>query len=504
MKPDTVLLDQSRNNLGERPVNFDTLTSAPKENPFRIQEVEHLEELVESLQVSRAEMREAVFTGNNSVAMLNGPFAKALESGQTVQPGDRIQIFWPTDVVNDYIKVKTNTDRVVWLKYVDSKSEPQIILLEDFVIPQVFIKDSRLVVISEKTEKVDEPTIVLTSDEKVKNITYVEIDVDQEVNEDKEPDENRVEIENQNKRPVSIEVDLTPNFGEPKSEITIVDAPTRNPHFDEISESKPQAVVRPRARPVNIDHKDAKGLSEFAPRKSPRPVARPAKPPLLEASGMDPEQLLADLGIEETKISRNESVYIRNGQKRISEVFSDGHKTFSGCTFDLAQGSQSSKCYRKLVLSKEYTRFLEKEGLACANDAAKLVFNEKPLKVMLRTNGGSVNRSGNTRSLHPVGRALDVFKVYLYFKKSSSPEEIVFHKNKIIGSSDSVRRNYNFYWAFESCWTKKIKEHKQAKSCGIRGSGALTYKTNLDHYDHMHISLPVCKGVKKEFNLFDS
>ncbi len=136
----------------------------------------------------------------------------------------------------------------------------------------------------------------------------------------------------------------------------------------------------------------------------------------------------------------------------------------------------------------------------CAESAAQEVFEKSPLKVLLKTNGGSVNRPSTT-SLHSRGRALDVFKVSLYFEQGTDPREIPFHSSQVDGQSVTERQNYNFYWSFHNCWTEEIKDYHQTKACGSSGRGALTYTYNSDHTDHMHISLPVCRDLRKRFNL---
>lgn len=509
MQPDDILLDQSMNIRGERPLDIESIVNAPAAEPFRIQEVEKLEELIVSLQTSRLETREAVFLGLRRAALLNGPFPKALKSGQEVDPREKIQIFWPIDIINDYIKVKNKRNKVSWLIFKNSKSEPQVILLEDFVIPQVAISDSKLVIISHESDPV-EPAVDVTSEEVVKEISYNDAD-----NINTDADNN--EIEQTPASPAPLEVDLNPQT----EEVVSLDIMTPNNESEvsdlaensEPSKLAPKESVRPVAEDEIIEEsserqqdsqleleeeQQAEELSKFAPATSIRPTARP---PQMNAAGMTSEQLLTELGIEPVKIVTNESSYISNGRKSIAEVFPNAHKTFSACTFDPAQGPGKSRCYRELVLSKEFTEFIGEEGLKCANDAAKLVFDSVPSKVIFRTNGGSLNR-GSSRSLHDRGRALDVFKVFLYFQKGDDPKEIVFHKNSADGSSESERQNYNFYWEFEDCWTKKVQKHHKTKSCGSNGSGALTYRTNDAHKDHMHISLPVCRDVKSEFNLY--
>jgi len=509
LHPDDVLLEEAKNVRGERPIDFDAIVNAPAKEPYRIQEVERLEDLVEGLQTARLETREAVYIGSRSEPLVNGPSAFSVREGQVIAPRERLQIFWPTDIVNDYIKVKNKSNKASWLKYKDSKSAVQVVLLEDFVIPQVSISDSKLIVINSETVDA-EPTLIEISEEEIKEITYV-LEESEEV--EKSKTEPQIDLGDEVKkaevsvRPEieTVEVDLNPSTTEPVQ-----------------SGLAPATSLRPQARPVRddsshvdvdveLDLEEPKDVteeeqSEFAPMTSVRPVLRPAnldtsKPPLLNAAGLNSEQLLDVLGIVPVKVVSNESTYLSNGRSNIAEVFPRAHKTFSACTFDPAQGSEKSKCYRELVLSSEFTDFIADEGLSCANQAAKLVFNATPAKVMFRTNGGSVNR-GSSRSLHDRGRALDVFKVFLYFQKDAGPKEIVFHKNNTDGSSASERRNYNFYWEFENCWTKKIQDYHKTKSCGSTGSGALTYRYNSAHSDHMHISLPVCRDVRNRFNLY--
>lgn len=505
LQPDDVLLDQSQNAFGEQPLNFDDVIKAPQEKPFRIQELEHIESLVKSLQTSRMKSREAVFVGQEETFFLKSPYSKDLFQKKALLPKDRVQIFWPTDIVNDHIKIKIDQDKVAWLKYRNAKSEPQVILVEDFIIPQVSIEDSRLIVIKETDN--NKPVVIITSNEEVKKIVYEvldeqetdtvgvteETDLDQTVGQE---EADNIAEEDQNSSAVDPDISIEP-FVAPDS----LSSNTTS-EDDVINIAPVQSEDLSQSKDKNSD--TTPDLSEIDPKDLPRPTPRPdysppSNPPLLGAGAMNPEQLLSTLGIKSVSIPR-ESAYIATGKKRISEVFPGAHKTFSACTFNPAQGSENSRCYRELILSEDFTDFLESQGSVCAKEAAKSVFGSQPLKVLLRTNGGSVNRS-NARSLHYRGRALDVFAVFLYFQKEKGSRKITFHKNSMDGSSAVERRNYNFYWKFESCWKKKVSSYHKTKSCQSKGSGVLTYRYNTDHNDHMHISLPVCRSLKKKFNL---
>jgi|GEM_PF-2845158 len=593
LQTDDVLLDGSVNSVGDGPTNIADIIGAPKEDPFRLKDLEKLEELIESQQISRATSREAVYTGTEKVSLLGGPFEGALITGETVEAGSSVHIFWPPDVVNDHIKIKNSAGGESWMPFRDSKSEPQVVLLEDFIIPIVSIKDSKLIVIEEDASPAQDSDVIAVATEEEKEIV-----VEPEADDEPTPQPGEVVNHNFNLNPTSDETEdvLEPTVQEEVVEVEdkntattvedsdevefsvgTVDAPeVQEEEAVETTQGSDQAVktsLRPQARPVRVaaeteetavevagEKEEATDevivekteetvepappevveqpvedtvaedatveptevVSEFsdsfanatdtAPVTSLRPVMRPddlATAPLSAAAGLNSEELLVSLGIKPSQIHSNESRYLRTATTKVSEVFSHNHtKSFSACTFDPAQGPRESRCYRELVLSKEFTEFLGDEGLRCANEAAQLVYGKTPSKVLLRTNGGSLNRGaprpGLTKSLHLVGRALDVFKVFLYFGNDKSPEEVVFHKNATDGSSSAERRNYNFYWSFAGCWKKEIAAFKRRKNCGAKGAGNLTYKSNSDHHDHMHISQPVCEGVRRKFNLFSS
>ncbi|MGH1468949.1 MAG: hypothetical protein ACRBBP_08745 [Bdellovibrionales bacterium] len=521
LQPDEVLLNNSRNRIGEPPTSISAIATAPKDNTFSVKETKHLEELIESSQTSRSESREAIFMGEDETPLLNGPFSDALESGLAVKPRENIQVAWPLDIINGYLKVRNNREGSSWIKYNNNLNQAQVILLEDFLIPQVSINDSRLVITPKETDEVDEPiqTIpIAVSSEESKEIFYTpapteETDEDLVFQEAKPLDPKPSDIQDEEFLTVTEGEDETlPLPAEPFIDDPIINVAQDNdpdvvaaePSINHEHSLAPERSPRPKPRPDDASTVETEIEHSHAPSKSPRPKARPYSlmddhTPLLSATSPSTQELLSSLGVSEASIL-NETQYLRNGERQISEVFPRAYKHFSACTFNPAQGSAKSRCYKELVLSEEFTDFLEQKGQTCAENAAQHVFEKTPLKVLFKTNGGSLNRDDST-SLHYRGRALDIFKVSLYFEAGSSPREIPFHRNETDGRSVTERQNHTFYWSFQGCWKKEIEEHHRAKSCGGRGRGVLTYTYNTAHHNHMHISLPVCRDLRKRFNL---
>ncbi len=185
-------------------------------------------------------------------------------------------------------------------------------------------------------------------------------------------------------------------------------------------------------------------------------------------------------------------------EKRIQVI--GASKTFSGCAFKPSLGGKSGNdCYKKLTLSNEFIEFMKVHGHQCTVFAAKNTFNKTPHHVQFTSNGGSVNRA-NSDSLHHRGRALDIFKAQIFWDEDGErTREIKFHKNAVDGDSNVEKENFKFYWSFVGCWRNRIRTFSP-NSCSVKSrAGALTYRFNQAHDNHIHISLPFTEEKRKQF-----
>lgn len=167
------------------------------------------------------------------------------------------------------------------------------------------------------------------------------------------------------------------------------------------------------------------------------------------------------------------------------------------CSFDPVVGnnSGSNNCYERIVISSNFRNFVARHGNECAISAGQEAFGRRPSKILFHTSGaGQVNQnrtvgSSSTRSTHSTGQAFDLFAVSVFFGGSS--EKVIMHKDHTDGSSTAERRNHSFYWAFTNCWRARVQSHA-ACPCGGDRAGTLTYLDNSAHYNHLHMSLPMC------------
>jgi|GEM_PF-3861582 len=189
---------------------------------------------------------------------------------------------------------------------------------------------------------------------------------------------------------------------------------------------------------------------------------------------------------------------VKKSEAQIQTIGSS--QTFSGCGFKPSLGGPNgSDCYKNLTLSTEFIDFLKIHGHQCSVFAAENTFDKTPHHVRFTTNGGSLNRK-DTSSLHHRGRALDVFKAQIFWDEDGDiTREIKFHKNSVDGDSQVEKENFKFYWSFVGCWRNRIRTFS-SKSCSVNESaGALTYRHNQAHENHIHIALPLTDKRKRQY-----
>lgn len=175
----------------------------------------------------------------------------------------------------------------------------------------------------------------------------------------------------------------------------------------------------------------------------------------------------------------------------------------TACQFSPLVGNNAgNNCYKKIVISKDFRQFISQHARSCAINAGKAAFGRTASKILFHTAGGGqvnknrrVGRSGK-RSTHSTGQAFDLFAVSLYFGQEK--QQVKMHRSHTDGSSAKERRNHTFYWSFANCWRKRVKNHA-ACPCSDSRAGALTYLDNSSHYNHLHMSLPICE--RKRFRV---
>jgi len=199
-----------------------------------------------------------------------------------------VQVFWPTDVVNDHIKVKDADLGELWLKFKDAKSKEQVVLLEDFVIPQVKIKDSRLVVISQddRSQPEEEPPVLISKEEVVPLL--VDLDGKEEPQQDQE-DKNPENKSDTDAEPLQVDLFPPENDSDTSAVDPVADAPSLDVSLEDPEQKDAvdeEGDVEPVARPIN-----STPISDLAPGESLRPVMptrdRPkSRPPMSDAQGL--------------------------------------------------------------------------------------------------------------------------------------------------------------------------------------------------------------------------
>lgn len=172
----------------------------------------------------------------------------------------------------------------------------------------------------------------------------------------------------------------------------------------------------------------------------------------------------------------------------------------SACQFDPLVGNlsgQKNNCYQQIVISKDFRNFISQYGQSCAIEAGQKAFGKKASRVLFHSSGaGQVRRNrkvsgSSNQSTHSTGQAFDLMAISLFFSGDQS-QKVLMHRNSVDGSSQQEKQNHSFYWAFTNCWRQKVQTQWSC-SCASDKVGALTYVDNSAHYNHLHMSLPMCE-----------
>ncbi len=169
----------------------------------------------------------------------------------------------------------------------------------------------------------------------------------------------------------------------------------------------------------------------------------------------------------------------------------------SACTFNPIVGNNagSNNCYREIIVSSAFRDFVSRHGHQCAVEAAQSAFGFRPSRVLFHSSGAgqvrpnrTVSGSG-TLSTHATGQAFDLFAISVF--NSSTSRKVPMHRDHVDGSSSTERQNHEFYWSFTRCWRARVQTQAPCACSGSR-TGALTYSDNSAHYNHLHMSMPMC------------
>lgn len=96
-------------------------------------------------------------------------------------------------------------------------------------------------------------------------------------------------------------------------------------------------------------------------------------------------------------------------------------------------------------------------------------------------------RHQKTKSLHNVGRAIDLVEFKMSYKKGTSSAQVIYNYNK---DGRGV-----FFNELRSCWGRVVAVENDCPY--FEGEQWLTGsigKENKNHQHHLHLSVPVCKG----------
>jgi hypothetical protein len=159
---------------------------------------------------------------------------------------------------------------------------------------------------------------------------------------------------------------------------------------------------------------------------------------------------------------------------------------------------KSHPCMEKSPLSNEFVAFMKTHLTACIEESVRPLNAGAVTKIHLLHNGTLGDaRHKKTRSLHNVGRAIDIQEVAVTF--GSNRMNFNFRKTntdrrRSANCKSSDKKNCEFYSSLRNCWSKKMVSRSCPKNRNPRRAwiGSLGWEDKKHIAHHLHLSYPFC------------
>jgi len=519
-------IDYATDNSGQTATSFDEIYLNTGRD-FSIREEEGIEVFEREVITQEQTTRKAVIVSSTALELKENFRNSSPSTGYTLEPLTEIEVFWPTNTANDKIEVLFTNDQSEqikgWLLYVNENGNKLVNFVEDFVIEDVTLDGAKIIILKEESNTGSEEILIETQTNIIATEEIIEIEITPSDEETIEAEESNIEVEEEEEitSPIDSEVEETDEaealddgsseaqilVEEPRPTLRPLARPDREPEVeattdDEIidaTESEPTTDNEGEVEEPHM-HTDEEvsfeGSTEFAPTISLIPPTRPDNL-VTVVTDEEFENIIERLGLTQIQIPFS----ISTARSRIETI--TRAERFSGCSFrpNIGNSYSGRDCYRDLILADDFVEFLEEHAHQCSVNAARDAFNKTPVLIQFSSNAGSINRP-NSDTLHYRGRALDLFTATLYWSTDQEDKRTVrLHKNHTDGSSQTERQNHEYYWSFVDCWRDKIRTFKP-NSCGAsRRGGALTYRFNSAHHNHIHLALPLSNSARRNHGL---
>lgn len=149
------------------------------------------------------------------------------------------------------------------------------------------------------------------------------------------------------------------------------------------------------------------------------------------------------------------------------------------------------KCSKRRWIDEGFKKFLNKNILRCTNEGLKNIGKSKAKAVHVVHGGVAADKRHSPRSLHSVGRAIDI-RILIATTNSG---KVTMNYPK---ASQGKKTERSFYNAFHSCWSKSVIATDSAcrSKKGTNGLAGIIRWEHPDHRKHVHASLPYCRSSK--------
>lgn len=166
------------------------------------------------------------------------------------------------------------------------------------------------------------------------------------------------------------------------------------------------------------------------------------------------------------------------GNKKWKTAF--GHTRWNECVRPFTGNYTGANCARQRRIGEILFDYMDEQMKNCLEQiSSEMGFEMEDFHVV--HNGIYADRNHSPRSLHSVGRAIDIKTIKILKPDGTS---ISFNYGK-----DGLG---TFYTKLRSCWGKVVHQWNSCPVLGRYDRTGSVGKENRDHQHHLHISVPYC------------
>lgn len=158
------------------------------------------------------------------------------------------------------------------------------------------------------------------------------------------------------------------------------------------------------------------------------------------------------------------------------------YSRWNECLRPMSGNYVGANCMKKRRIGERLYDFLDAHMSVCVEEASSEL-NIQIEDFHIVHAGIFADRNHSPRSLHSIGRAIDIKAIKL-LKPDGSTQSFVYSKDG----------HGPFYTKLRACWGKIVHEKNDCPVRGSLGRTATIGKENADHQHHLHVSVPYCIG----------